>query len=116
MIGMVPGDTVGVAPDAHWIAAGVTDCPGASYPSMNIAAYQWAMNPDSNIATTSDMPDVINCSWRDPNATGECTGIYVQTLSAVEAVGIAVVFSAGNSGPNASTITAPKNINIDLVM
>jgi subtilisin family serine protease len=115
MVGMVPGDTVGVAPDAQWIAAGVTDCPGASYPSMNIAAFQWAMNPDSNVATTSDMPDVINCSWRDPNATNECTGIYVQTLSAVEAVGIAVVFSAGNSGPNASTVTAPKNINVDEV-
>jgi subtilisin family serine protease len=115
MTGMVPGDTVGVAPDAHWIAAGVTDCPGASYPSMNIAAFQWAMNPDSNVTTISDMPDVINCSWRDPYATDECTGIYVQTLSAVEAVGIAVVFSAGNSGPGSSTITAPKNINVDEV-
>jgi hypothetical protein len=115
MTGMILGDTVGVAPDAQWMAAGVTDCPGASYPSMNIAAYQWAMNPDSNITTISDMPDVINCSWRDPNATNECTGIYVQTLSAVEAVGIAVVFSAGNSGPGASTVTPPKNISVDEV-
>ncbi len=109
------GDTVGVAPDAYWMAAGVTDCPGASYPSMNIAAYQWAMDPDSN-AVTMDMPDVINCSWRDPSATDECTtSIYRTTLTAVEAVGIAVVFSAGNSGPGASTITPPKNINIDSV-
>ncbi len=45
------GDTVGVAPDARWMSAGITDCPGASYPSMNIAAYQWAMDPDSNSAT-----------------------------------------------------------------
>lgn len=109
------GDTVGVAPDAYWMAAGVTDCPGASYPSMNIAAYQWAMDPDTN-ASTMDMPDVINCSWRDPSATDECTSsIYRTVLTAVEAAGIAVVFSAGNSGPGASTITPPKNINIDSV-
>ncbi|MDQ3193778.1 MAG: S8 family serine peptidase, partial [Bacteroidota bacterium] len=106
---------IGVAPDARWIAAGITECPGASYPSMNIAAYQWAMNPDSN-AATMDMPDVINCSWRDPTATDECTSsIYRSTLTAVEAAGIAVVFSSGNSGPSASTITPPKNINIDSV-
>ncbi len=110
------GDTVGVAPDARWIAAGITDCPGASYPSMNIAAYQWAMDPDTN-ATTMDMPDVISCSWQDPNVpgVGQCTSIYVSTLNAVEAAGIAVVFSAGNSGPSASTITPPKNINTDSV-
>lgn len=109
------GDTVGVAPDARWMAAGITDCPGASYPSMNIAAYQWAMDPDSNSATM-DMPDVINCSWRDPTATNECTSsIYRTVLPAVEAIGTAVIFSAGNSGPGASTITPPKNINIDSV-
>lgn len=109
------GDTVGVAPDAYWIAAGVTDCPGASYPSMNIAAYQWAMDPDTN-ASTMNMPDVINCSWQDPTATDECTSsIYRSVLTAVEAAGIAVVFSAGNSGSGASTITRPKNINIDSV-
>ncbi len=63
-----------------------------------------------------DMPDVISCSWRDPSATDECTNsIYRTTLTAVEAAGIAVVFSAGNSGPGASSITPPKNINIDSV-
>lgn len=109
------GDTVGVAPDAYWMAAGITDCPGASYPSMNIAAYQWAMDPDTN-ASTMNMPDVINCSWRDPTAVDECFfSIYRTTLTAVEAAGIAVVFSAGNSGPVPASITPPKNINIDSV-
>ncbi len=109
------GDTVGVAPDAYWMAAGVTDCPSASYPSMNIAAYQWAMDPDTN-AATMNMPDVISCSWQDPTATDQCTSsIYRTVLTAVEAAGIAVVFSAGNSGPGASTITPPKNINLDSV-
>ncbi|MBK8982101.1 MAG: S8 family serine peptidase [Ignavibacteria bacterium] len=110
------GDTVGVAPDARWMAAGITDCPGSSNPSMNIAAYQWAMDPDTN-ALTMDMPDVISCSWQDPSASGDqCTNsIYRTVLTAVEAAGIAVVFSAGNSGPSASSITPPKNISIDSV-
>ncbi len=34
------GDTVGVAPGARWIAAAVTDCPGAIYPSDNVTAFQ----------------------------------------------------------------------------
>ncbi|MEO8446217.1 MAG: S8/S53 family peptidase, partial [bacterium] len=108
------GDTIGVAPDAYWMSAGITDCPGASYPSMNILAYQWAMDADTNAATTF-MPDVISCSWQDPNVggTGQCTSIYVPTLAAVEAAGIAVCFSAGNSGPGVSTVTPPKNINTD---
>lgn len=107
------GDTVGVAPDAFWMAAGITDCPGASYPSMNVAAFQWAMDPDTN-AATMNMPDVISCSWQDPTATDQCTSsIYRTLLSTVEAAGIAVVFSAGNSGPGSSTITPPKNINVD---
>lgn len=54
------------------------------------------------------MPDVINNSWYDPDITDECSGIYKTTLDAVEAAGIAVVFSAGNNGSGASTITKPK--------
>lgn len=115
MCGMAAGDTVGVAPDAQWIAAGITDCPGSSNPSMNIAAFQWAMNPDSNINTTHDMPDAISCSWQDPNSNPQCSSIYVQTMTALETAGIGVVFSAGNSGPGASTITPPKNINTNEV-
>ncbi|MCB0723376.1 MAG: S8 family peptidase [Ignavibacteriae bacterium] len=117
MCGMEPGDTVGVAPDARWMAAGITDCPGASYPSMNILAYQWAMDPDSNV-NTMDMPDAISCSWQDPSQSGstQCSStIYINTLTAVEAVGTAVMFSAGNSGPSASSITPPKNLSIDSV-
>lgn len=119
MCGRGATDTVGVAPDARWMAAGITDCPGSSNPTMNIAAFQWAMNPDSNAGTSTDMPDAISCSWQDPSQAGsvQCspTGIYALTLTAVEAAGIGVVFSAGNSGSGASTITPPKNLSLDSV-
>lgn len=107
------GDTVGVAPGAEWIAA-KTIC-SSPHTSNSIAAFQWAMDPDGNPLTINDMPDVISNSWYDPDVTNECSGIYKTTLDAVEAAGIAVVFSAGNSGPGTSTITKPKNINTNNV-
>ncbi|MBK9099339.1 MAG: S8 family serine peptidase [bacterium] len=106
-------DTVGVAINAEWIAA-KTIC-SSPHTSNSIAAFQWAINPDGNPATTDDMPDVISNSWYDPDVTNECSGIYKTTLDAVEAAGIAVVFSAGNAGPGTSTITKPKNINTNSV-
>ncbi len=113
MLGRAGADTIGVAPDAQWIAA-KTIC-SSPHTSKSISAFQWAMNPDGNPNTITDMPDVISNSWYDPNATDECTGIYKTTFDAVEAAGIAIVFSAGNNGPNPSTITKPKNINTNEV-
>ncbi|MBE2281275.1 MAG: S8 family serine peptidase, partial [Ignavibacteriaceae bacterium] len=107
------GDTIGVAPDAQWMAA-KTICSGNST-SNHYAAFQWAMDPDGNPNTTTDMPIAINCSWHDPTTTNQCNGQYLTVFQNVEAAGIAVIFSAGNAGPNPSTITMPKNINTNLV-
>ncbi|MCE1188841.1 MAG: S8 family serine peptidase, partial [Ignavibacteria bacterium] len=107
------GDTVGIAINAEWIAA-KTIC-SSPHTSNSVAAFQWALNPDGNASTINDMPDVISNSWYDPDVTDECQGIYKTTLDALEAAGIAVVFSAGNNGPTASSITKPKNINTDEV-
>jgi subtilisin family serine protease len=113
-LGKNTSDTVGIAIDAEWIGGKVI-CGSGSVTSSIISAFQWAMNPDGNTNTINDMPDAINCSWYDPDVANECTSVYVNTLTAVETAGIAVVFSAGNSGPNPSTITKPKNININEV-
>ncbi len=115
MVGWSPttGDTVGVAPDAEWIAA-KTIC-SSPHTSNSVAAFQWAIDPDGNPSTIDDMPDAINNSWYDPDVSNECSGIYKTTLDAVEAAGIAVIFSAGNNGPGTSTITKPKNINTNNV-
>ncbi|MEM6272067.1 MAG: S8 family serine peptidase [Bacteroidota bacterium] len=106
-------DTIGVAPNARWVHSPSLCVAGGT--SSNVAGFQWSMDPDNNPNTTADMPDVINNSWFDPGTTNECNGLYRSTLDAVEAAGIAVVFSAGNSGSNSSTITQPKNINNDTV-
>ncbi len=113
MVGRIVGDTIGVAIDAEWIAA-KTICT-SPHTSNSIAAFQWALNPDGNATTINDMPDAISNSWYDPDITDECNGLYKQTFDVMEAAGIAIVFSAGNNGPNASTVTKPKNINTDEV-
>ncbi|MEO1447994.1 MAG: S8 family serine peptidase, partial [Bacteroidota bacterium] len=115
MVGVNPitNDTTGVAPQAYWIGtAGLCSTFGQV---GNTATFQWALDPDGDSTTTFDMPDVINNSWRHPGLTGECNGFYVGLFQALESVGIAVVFAAGNSGPGTSTITAPTNINHDTV-
>jgi len=120
MCGLDPAtqDTVGVAPGAQWIASdGLWGSPHTSY---SIAAWQWAVDPDGNPGTIDDMPDAIGNSWYDPSisATNECNPAlnpYINAHQGVEAAGIAIIFSAGNSGPSSTSITQPKNVNIDEV-
>lgn len=107
-------DTLGVAPDAYWIA-GTSNYAGA---------FQWSVNPDGNPTTMDDVPDVINCSWF--SSGDQCFGGsgYWSLMDNAEAAGIVVVWSAGNCGPSGSasncasggvvpgpykTITPPKN-------
>ena len=106
-------DTIGVAFNAHWIGAPILCGIGTE---DNVAAFQWSLDPDEDPTTFADMPDVINNSWYDPSLQEEdCTSVYVDVLNALEASGIAVVFSAGNAGPEPGTITPPHNINTGLV-
>ena len=106
-------DTIGVAFNANWIGARTL---GGIGTADNVFAFEWALNPDGDTSTVDDMPDVINNSWWDPSISGEdCFSVYVPVMEALEVAGIAVIFSAGNQGGQASTITSPKNINLNEV-
>ena len=108
-------DTIGVAFGSYWIANDfVTSTVQSLPPIVNmIEAFQWALNPDNDTSTTEDIPDVINNSWRwyDGNDTIHCQGFVVNLMNAIEAAGIANIFSGGNSGPNNSTVNSPQRIN-----
>ena len=108
-------DTIGVAFGSYWIANDfVTSTVQGLPPIVNmIEAFEWALNPDNDTSTTWDVPDVINNSWRwyDGNDTIHCNGFVVNLMNAIEAAGIANVFSGGNSGPNNSTVNSPQRIN-----
>lgn len=117
MAGLVEddNDTIGVAFKSYWIANDFVTSTVAALPPLAdmMGAFEWALNPDGDINTTHDIPDVINNSWRwrdDPD-TVQCAGVVVSLMNAIEAAGVANVFSGGNSGPGNQTVNAPQRIN-----
>ena len=110
-------DTIGVAFNATWMAGDhnnlVDNCPDAGL--NGLGNFQWAMNPDNNASTTDDMPCVINNSWGSPNGCGN-NSAESNAQNALEAAGVAVVWSAGNEGPGNNTTTFYADINTSLVV
>ncbi len=98
---------IGAAPGAQWIAAKVFDDAGKSSIAKIHQAYQWMLDPDGDPAT-DDGPSIINNSWT-LSATGACTGKFAEDIAILNAVNIAVVFSAGNYGPGVGSSVEPAN-------
>ncbi len=122
MVGYVSGSgkTVGVAPEAKWMAAAVWR-DGQSSPALASflnSAFQWTLDPDDNPNTTTGIPDVINISMGFAQNNIVCSAssplYYVVVANrAVESVGTAVCWSAGNYGelnPSLSGICNHKEI------
>jgi bacillopeptidase F len=101
------GTTIGVAPDAEWIAVKVYNDAGEASFSTIHQGFQWLLDPDQD-PSTDDAPDVVNNSWGLDNIN-ECSLEFRDGIQALKAAGIAVVFSAGNSGPSLSTSVSPAN-------
>lgn len=114
-------DTIGVAFGAYWIANDLIGnaSVAADLPPLAemVKGFEWALNPDGDTTTSDDVPDVINNSWRwrDILDTVQCGGFIVQLMNAIEAAGIANVFSGGNTGPNNVGVNAPQRINTSVV-
>lgn len=121
MIGLDPAtaDTIGGAFKAYLIATDpvVSNLAFVKPLSDFMFAYEWALNPDGDLETSDDVPDVINNSWGFGPDLDEapCPEFVVPVFNAVEAAGIANVFSAGNEGPEPFTMSVPHNINTGLV-
>jgi subtilisin family serine protease len=113
-MGVMVGKTVGVAPDAQWIAVKVFDDNCSATTTGIILGFQWLLDPDGN-PSTPDAPQVVNSSWGGSNpgcGPTDPTGKYVfqPALQNLRAAGILPVFSAGNSGAQGSdTSTYPGN-------
>jgi len=105
--GHAGGTTIGVAPDAQWIAVKIFNDSGLAAYSAIHQGFQWLIDPDNN-ADTDDAPDVVNNSWGLDNINS-CFPEFQEDIQALQASNIAVVFSAGNSGPYSSTSTSPAN-------
>lgn len=112
VLGCEPGDTVGVAPEAEWIAAGVVDRGRSLGQTISdlLDAFQWLADPDGNPDTRTDRPDVVLNSWGIPQGVlPECDATFWSVVDQLEALGTVVVFAAGNEGPGDYTIRQPAD-------
>jgi len=107
---MVAGDasgvSLGVVPQAQWIAARIFNDNGASSATAIHLAFQWVLDPDGNPGT-ADAPQVVNNSWA--YGTPGCNLEFQNDLRALRSAGILPVFAAGNYGPGAATSVSPAN-------
>jgi bacillopeptidase F len=121
VLGLEPAtnDTIGVAFNAYFMVSDpiVTNAAAIKPLPDYIDVFQFALNPDSDTATTNDIPDAINNSWGidEHHDTSICAGYVTQMFDAIEAAGIANVFSAGNEGPADTTIGKPQYVSTGLV-
>lgn len=110
-------DTIGAAFNAYFIATDpVVSNSGDIRPlSDYVISYEWCLNPDGDISTSTDVPDAINNSWgRQPSEDSPyCDEDMTQMFSVLELAGIANVSSAGNSGPAPQTMSVPHNISFN---
>src|SRR4051812_45463764 len=64
------GTSIGVAPDARWIAVKIFNDRGQASSTAIHLGYQWLLDPDGNPAT-ADAPNVVNNSWT--MSAGSCS-------------------------------------------
>jgi len=100
------GTTVGVAPNAQWIAVKIFNDGGASTATAIHQGFQWLLDPDGNPGT-ADAPNVVNNSWTYANPG--CYLDFEPDLQSLRAAGILPVFAAGNGGPSSNTSFSPSN-------
>ncbi|MDP6158353.1 MAG: S8 family serine peptidase [Phycisphaerales bacterium] len=100
--GGAPGDQIGVAPGAEWIAAAPIDRGGGIPQTVSdaILSFQWIADPDGNPLTSFDVPHTCSNSWGLVTGHGypECDQTFWSFIDNAEAAGVIVLFSAGNEG------------------
>ena len=122
VLGLDPAtnDTIGVAFNAYFMVSDPIVTTAAEIKPLPdyIDVFQFALNPDGDTNTTDDIPDAINNSWGisgESFDTSICAGYVTQMFDAIEAAGIANIFSAGNDGPAGTTIGKPQYVSTGLV-
>lgn len=111
MIGVICGGTgvesIGVAPAAHWIGAGMFVC-GKSKLSTFISSLEWALDPDRRSETFGDVPDAILCPWTwEALCYGAAPTNITDVFENAEALGPVLIFAANNSTAENSAFVGP---------
>lgn len=106
------GNQVGVAPSAKWIGCRNMDV-GNGTPATYSECFQFFIAPTDlagGNANPALRPHVMNNSWGCPASEGCSANTLQQIVENTQAAGIFVVVSAGNAGPNCSTVGDPPAI------
>ncbi|MBZ0268287.1 S8 family serine peptidase, partial [bacterium] len=110
MCGTAPGNEIGVAPGALWIADNtINQGSGAEFDNDVLTGFQWFADPDGNAGTIEDVPDVVQNSWGVYESFGypDCDDRWWAVIDNCEAASVVVTWSAGNEGPSPSTLRSP---------
>ncbi len=102
------GQTLGVAPQAKWIAARLYNNRNVGRLSEVHRVMAWLLDPDGNPAT-ADAPQVVLNAWGLGDRPGTCDPEFVPDLRWLRAAGMHVVFAAGNGGPTDNSSVSPAN-------
>ena len=115
-LGSIVGKSVGVAPEAQWIACANLER-NIGDPALYLDCMQFMLAPyprTGNPFTDGDptrSANVLNNSWGCPQDFEGCDpGSLQPAVAALGDAGIFVVASAGNSGPTCASITDPLAI------
>lgn len=108
------GNQIGVAPNAKWVGCRNME-EGIGTLSTYAECFEWFLAPYATDETFAEgkvemAPHVINNSWSCPPSEGcNASNFFIldSIVSLLRNAGIAVVVSAGNSGPNCQTVSTP---------
>ena len=110
LTGLAPGDTIGVAPGARWIAANTIIGGLGRLDNAVLASLEFMTDPDGDPSTSQDVPDVVSNSWGVSEAFQGyfgCDSRWWDAIDNCEAAGVVLVWAAGNEGPYTGSIRSP---------
>lgn len=111
--GSAPGNQIGVAPGALWIADNtINQGAGSAFDNDVLSGLQWFADPDGNPGTTDDVPDVVQHSWGVHEGFSgyvDCDSRWWAAIDNCEAAGVVNTWSAGNEGSGSGTLRSPAD-------